>query len=249
MNRSLAQAPYPWLCAHRGLSHACPENTLPAFGAAIAVGVHEIEFDLWMSEDGVAVVCHDPKVDRTTSGTGRVTEMAWEEICQLDAGVGYGDVWQGVRVPRLEEILDLVDGRVGMNIHIKDGGPDGELVKLVCDLLREREPVDGTYLALGQDLELALARSYAPEITRACLRGQHDPDEQIEKALAYDCKRIQFGRTVREDQIRKAQEAGLICNVFWADELDDALKFVDQGVDVILTNAAHVLIAGGFSTV
>ena len=56
------------LCAHRGLSHACPENTLPAFGAAIALGVDEIEFDLWLSADGVPVVCHDPRVDRTTDG-------------------------------------------------------------------------------------------------------------------------------------------------------------------------------------
>ena len=51
---------FPRLCAHRGLSLAMPENSIPSFAAALACGAHEIEFDLWLSADGVPVVCQDP---------------------------------------------------------------------------------------------------------------------------------------------------------------------------------------------
>ena len=52
----------------------------------MAVGAHEIEFDLWPSRDGVLAVCHDETVDRTTNGAGKIAELTWKEICSLDAG-------------------------------------------------------------------------------------------------------------------------------------------------------------------
>ena len=73
-------SPFPRLCAHRRASHVCPENTLPAFGSAIALGAQEIELDLWMSAGGVPVACHDSSVDRTTDGEGPITEMDWADI-------------------------------------------------------------------------------------------------------------------------------------------------------------------------
>ena len=65
---------YPRVCAHRGFHTQLPENTLPAFGAAIALGADEIEFDLWETADGVPVAIHDPKLDRVSNGTGVVRE-------------------------------------------------------------------------------------------------------------------------------------------------------------------------------
>ena len=47
-------------CAHRGFNAVAPENTLPAFAAAVALGADEIEFDLWPTADGQLAVCHDP---------------------------------------------------------------------------------------------------------------------------------------------------------------------------------------------
>lgn len=227
------------VCAHRGLSHACPENTLPAFGAAMALGVDEIEFDLWLSRDGVAVVCHDPKLDRTTDATGVVSEMEWAAIRAADAGIRTGELWADVRVPRLEEVLDLADG-VGLNIHIKDPGPDGRLVKMVCDEIRSRELLDSAYIAGVEDV-LGASRSHAPEVTRCCLAGQSTPGEQVEMAIAYECARVQFNRKVTRDDATRAHNAGLINNLFWSDEAEDAQAYVAMGIDVVLTNQANVV--------
>ena len=238
----LEQAPFPRLCAHRGLSHLCPENTLPAFGAALALpGVSEIELDLWLSADGVPVVCHDPRVDRTTDGAGIVTDLPWEQIRGFDAGCRLDERWRGVRLPRFEEVLDLVDGRAMLNIHIKAPGPDGQLVRLVADLLRQRGMARLGYIAGDEDV-LAAALACAPEIARNCLAHQKEPERLIETALRHRCQRLQFGRNVTAEHCRAAGNAGLIRNLFWSDDLADARAYAAMGIDVILTNEAHRLL-------
>jgi len=231
------------LCAHRGLSHACPENTLPAFGAAIALGVEEVEFDLWLSRDGVAVVCHDSAVDRTTDGEGAIGALDWEDIQTLDAGVWVGELWEGVRVPRLEGVLDFVGQGVGLNIHIKDPGAGGVLVQMVCEKIQKRDLMERAYIA-GDALVLEAARSFAPDVKRCCLAGQNTPDHQVDLAVEYGCERLQFKRDVSDVAIQRARDEGLICNLFWSDELEDAQDYVGRGIDVILTNRANLLLFG-----
>jgi len=242
----ITASPFPRLCAHKGLSQACPENTMPAFAAAIASGAHEIEFDLQTSRDGVLVVCHDESVDRTTDGTGNVAELSWEDIRRLDAGIRSQAAWRGVRIPRLEEVLDVTDGRVGLNIHIKSEGPDGATVRRVCDILTERALTNSAYIALGTESALRTALEYAPEVPRACLVSQDDPSASIDIAQRYGCQRIQFCRDVTREHVRRAHELGLICNLFWSDDPADGMEYVQNGIDVILTNCAHTMIAGGF---
>ena len=243
-SRAIRESSFPWLCAHRGLSQVCPENTLPAFGAALGLGVQEIELDLWLSRDGVPVVCHDPRVDRTTDGQGVVTDMDWGEVRRLDAGVTYGESWRGVRVPCLDEVIALVDGRAGLNIHIKDPGPGGRLVHFVCDSLIREGLVETSYIAGDEDV-LAASLAYAPEVPRACLAGQGDPVRQVGVAARYACRRIQFSRAVKATETGRAHDLGMVCNLFWSDEPEDAREYAANGIDVLLTNAAHRLAAGG----
>ncbi|MDA0748633.1 MAG: glycerophosphodiester phosphodiesterase family protein [bacterium] len=243
---TVSQTPFPRLCAHRGISHACPENTLPAFAASLAAGVQEIELDLRPSRDGVPVVCHDPDLSRTTTGEGHIDTLDWADIRRLDAGTPCDPRWRGVPIPRFEEVLDLMDNKVALNIHIKDPGPDGVFLKSICDLLRERALTDIAYLALGTEEALGIACEYAPEIPRACLAHQKEPVRMIETAQSFACERLQFFRAVTPEQIQQAHNAGLICNLFWADECEDALNYVRNGIHVILTNCAHELVADNF---
>ena len=220
---------------------------MPAFAAAMVVGAHELELDVWTSCDGALVVCHDASVDRTTDGTGRIAELDWADIRSLDAGVRTSAAWRGVRVPCLEEVLAFTAGRIGLNIHMKDEGPGGATVRRVCDLLTDLALTDVAYLALGTEPALQAAMDYAPDIARACLANQADPSASIDVAVRYGCRRIQFGRHVTPEQIARARDLGLICNLFWSDDPEDARAYVRNGIDVILTNCAHILIAGGFA--
>jgi glycerophosphoryl diester phosphodiesterase len=215
------------------------------------VGAHEIEFDLWASRDGVPVVCHDARVDRTTDGASRIADLTWAEICKLDAGIHNSAAWRGVRMPRLEEVLAFAGRRIGLNIHLKETGPEDATLKRVCDLLFEQalfeQALPGVvYLALGTESALQAAIAYAPDIPRACLASQADPDTSIDIAARTACQRIQFGRHVTPEQIQRAHDLGLICNLFWSDDPQEGKTYVQHGIDVILTNCAHTMIAGGF---
>ena len=108
--------------AHRGASGNYPENTLIAFQKALEIGVDEIELDLHMTKDDHLIVMHDSTVDRTTNGTGAIAELTLTEIKALDAGSAFGEQFRGERVPTWEEALDLVQGKVRLNVHLKEGG-------------------------------------------------------------------------------------------------------------------------------
>lgn len=88
--------------AHRGgISDGYPENTLAAFRRAMAVGADVIELDLRSTKDGRLVILHDETLDRTTDGTGLVTEFTLAELKKLNAG-------GNEQIPTYEEVLQLV---------------------------------------------------------------------------------------------------------------------------------------------
>jgi glycerophosphoryl diester phosphodiesterase len=105
--------------AHRGASSIAPENTLIAFRKAIELSADMIELDVRQSADGHLVVIHDDKVDRTTDGSGVVGEMSLTELKELDAGSWFNAEFSEERIPTLEEVIDLVRGKVGMVLEAK----------------------------------------------------------------------------------------------------------------------------------
>ena len=86
INSKKIEMPIKGLCAHRGANETHPENTLAAFKEAIRLGAHMIEFDVRMTKDKKLVIMHDKTVDRTTNGSGAVSDLTLNEIKKLDAG-------------------------------------------------------------------------------------------------------------------------------------------------------------------
>ena len=116
--------PYPRVCAHRGFNSVAPENSMPAFGAAVAMGAEEIEFDLWYTKDGELVSIHDATLDRVSDGTGKVYEHTYDELKTLDFGTKHGERFAGLRILKFEEILKKLACHVIMNVHIKTIGQE-----------------------------------------------------------------------------------------------------------------------------
>ena len=117
--RLAARAGAPWIGGHRGDAERAPENTLPAFTAAIAAGAQLVECDVRMTADGRLAVIHDPTVERTTDGVGAVAAMTWAQLRALDAGGWFGPAFRGARVPELAELLALARGRCGVVVEVK----------------------------------------------------------------------------------------------------------------------------------
>lgn len=110
--------PRPYIIAHRGSMEVCPENTIVSFRRAFTDGADVIETDVHLSADGVLVCVHDPTVDRTTDGSGRVDEMRFEEIRRLDVSGGSQE-HRGEKIPRLEEVAALVPEDRALAVELK----------------------------------------------------------------------------------------------------------------------------------
>ncbi|HEU0165287.1 MAG TPA: glycerophosphodiester phosphodiesterase family protein [Thermomicrobiales bacterium] len=109
--------------AHRGASAEQPENTIAAFRRALEIGMYGIELDVYLSKDGVAVVIHDSSVNRTTNGSGELSDLDFAEIRALDAG-------RGESVPTLEDVIALVAGKTHLNIEVKADAAADEVLRL-----------------------------------------------------------------------------------------------------------------------
>lgn len=110
--------------AHRGASADAPENTLEAFAKAIEAGADGVEFDVQLSSDNHPVVIHDETLERTTNGTGAVRDHTLAELLALDASGGR-EGFAGARIPRLEEVLELIAGTsLRINLELKNSEVD-----------------------------------------------------------------------------------------------------------------------------
>jgi glycerophosphoryl diester phosphodiesterase len=101
--------------AHRGASGWEPQNTRLAFEKAIELGCDLIETDVHVCGSGELVLCHDARIDSTSTGSGFISHMTLAQLEQFDFG-------KGEKIMRLEDLLDLAEGRVGVNIELKSPG-------------------------------------------------------------------------------------------------------------------------------
>ena len=105
--QATAAEPRPLVVAHRGLLRHAPENTLTNFRACLELRLG-FEFDVEKTKDGHLICIHDDTVDRTTNGSGKVSDMTLDEIRKLDAGSWFDAKFAGEKVPTIEEVLELV---------------------------------------------------------------------------------------------------------------------------------------------
>ncbi len=231
--------PYPRTCAHRGFNTIAPENSLPAFGAAVAMGAEEIEFDLWFTKDGEVVSIHDSTLDRVSNGTGKIWDHTLAELEALDFGMKRGERFEGMKIPTFEDILKKFACHCVMNIHLKTEGAKPEYLDKVVRLIKKYDCEKYVYFMSGRDALLERLQREYPEIARCCGAGD-GKWEIVDRAIKYGCKKVQlFKPYFDQAMIDKAHENGIICNVFWSDNAEETQKFLDMGIDVILTNDYH----------
>ncbi len=239
-----ALMPYPRICAHRGFSSVLPENSLPAFGAAVAMGADEIEFDLWPTIDGEIVSIHDPTLERVSNGSGKVYEKTFGELCALDFGIKYGEKFAGMKIPTFEDILKKFSCHTVMNIHIKTLSDEysDEAMKKIIALIRKYDCEKYVYFMISHDGVIKKFKEYAPDIPVCVGHLPERPWEIVDRAIALGAEKVQlFKPYFNREMIDKAKANGIICNVFFADDADEAKKYLDMGIDTILTNEYNLI--------
>lgn len=152
-----------FLCiGHRGARGHAPENTLLSINTGIRLGADMIEFDVQRCEDELIVI-HDPRLERTTNGKGRVDQAQLSYLRSLDAG-------EGQQVPTLREVFDLVEARVALNIEIKSANGTAALVAArIRDALADGWTPSHFLVSSFHLPELYEFKQLAPEVPVAAL--------------------------------------------------------------------------------
>lgn len=154
---------------HRGASAVAPENTLASLDAAIAAGADGAECDVNASADGMLVVMHDGKVDRTTDGTGKVTELTLAELKKLDAGSWKDPKFAGEPVPTLDELLQRhKSSNCVAVVEIKGQG----ISQQVVDAIHAADMLDQSMIIAFSDDVVKEFRALEPRLPCAWLAGK-----------------------------------------------------------------------------
>lgn len=225
----------PQACAHRGDSGAFPENTLPAFKSAVAKGAAMIEFDCYRTKDGEIVIIHDATVDRTTDGSGRVTDFTLTELKALDAGSWFDARFAGVRIPTLRETLEVIPPEVLCNVHLKNAPGVAEgAARIIADMGRQ----DHCFLACTREQAQA-ARAIDTEI-RICNMDRQGGDQDAYIDLTLEMK-AEFIQLLGSDEglaerVQRLHEHGVTVNYYGANEAAKIRRLAEAGADYILTD-------------
>lgn len=242
----MAYATPSWtqVIAHRGNSGPAPENTLAAIESAITLRVDMIEVDIRMTGDGVPILMHSETVDNTTSGTGLVSDLTWDEIKDLDAGSWRGLEFAGETVHSLGEILELTAGRVALNLDIKTpdaaiptaqavetAGVNARTVISGCtaaDVARIRDATNGISVLLNVD-ELLDGVDPGDAISAVY--------ESIDIAVGVGAIAINVpDMLVTAELVQRAHAAGIGVWTFTIDDTDHFEAVMEKGVDSVTTN-------------
>ncbi|RLF07703.1 MAG: hypothetical protein DRJ64_02485 [Thermoprotei archaeon] len=214
--------------AHRGYSGMYPENTLLAFREAIKIGADMIEFDVRVSGDGVPVVIHDPSVDRTTNGHGLVKDLTLEELKKLDAGLGE-------KIPTLQETLNEVAGKIGLNIHVK---VTGKVLDKVIRMLYEYDIVETAFLAIeDKDDILRIKKQYSD--IHVCSLWHQTQEDYLEASKPLGVRILQpmiTSKYFSKEWIDKVHSNSIVTCVFWANTFSEVRNIIKAGADAILTD-------------
>lgn len=105
------------VASHRAVHHQLPENSLPAIREAIRLGVDIIEIDVKVSKDGIPMLMHDGKVDRTTTGKGNLETQTFDELRKLKL-VSKGQTTSET-IPTLDEALQAAKGNILVDLDLK----------------------------------------------------------------------------------------------------------------------------------
>ena len=234
--------------AHRGASAYYPENTLPSFEGAIAMGADMVELDVQFTSDKEVVVFHDEKVSRCTDGRGKIADHTLAELKKLDAGSWYDKKFQNTRILTLAEALSICKHKIAVNIEIKTdavskmffGGIEEKCLKIV-----ERSGMNGHVVFSSFDPRAIMhLKQIDNNATVAVLfekkhYGSKLPSDIIESvgADAFNFSSSEFNQKWLAD----IKLYNIPVNIYTVNDTKNMKRFINMGVRGIFTNKPDIL--------
>lgn len=222
----------PIIVGHRGAAGLAPENTLEAFQAAIDLAIDGIEFDVQRSKDGALVVFHDEDLERLTDGTGKLWDRTLDELKALHI-VTQHEGYHDVRIPTLRETFEFLRAADQLlMIELKEPWRYPGVEEQVVTLIREFGLVERVQVRAFYHDALHTIHRLAPEIALSELWLDRLPedDEVIYKTV--NSHHILF----TAENVARLHRRGVQVTAWTVNELDDARRLIEIGIDGLTTN-------------
>lgn len=234
------------IVAHRGASARAPENTVEAAKLAWELATDAVEIDLHVSKDGVVVVYHDENTARIGGRRVPVKNQSYAQLRELDVGAHKGGAFKGVRIPRLEDILETVPPEKSLFLEIKAGN---EIFAPLTEILSSTRLAPSQLTIIGFDLaQMKDAKTLFPRLSVYWLKeiSVYTPytrwPQEIQKtvsaakAAGVDGLCVRGNAVANPSFISQAKDAGLKFFVYTVDDGSAARRYAGLGVDGIITN-------------
>ena len=245
----------PKVIGHRGAKAYAPENTVASIETAASLGVQWVELDVKLTRDNVPIIFHDEALERTTSGVGLVAQTNYEDLRDLDAGSWFGDSFSSVRIPTLEEAVDvLLKHDLGLNLEIKPcPGREKETAEIALDYLSQYwDDTSKLLISSFQHVSLEAAMDLAPDYARGLLIGDQEMPENWKEVANYlDVSTINlWNKLVTREIADEIMDLELPLLVYTVNDPMQARALQKLGVDSFFSDNPDVIIenlAGGLN--
>lgn len=195
-----------------------------------------IEFDVRMTKDKKLLIMHDKSVDRTTNGSGLVSELLFDEIRKLDAGTWKSKELAGEKVPTLAETLEIMPNNIWLNIHLKG---NAELGEATAKVIVEKNYINQAFIACNNEV-LEGVKKISPDILICNMERQSNRakyvDETIEGKFAFIQLLEKRKDSTLTNNIKRLNEHHVLVNYFHAETAKEVTNLFDVGVNFVLTN-------------
>ena len=226
------------ITAHRGAKAVAPENTMAAFKAAMDAGADFIELDVQRTKDGQVLVLHDADFMRMGGDPRRVADLTAAEVASIDIGRKRGPQFTGERAPMLQEVIDLVRGRMKVNIELKYNVPDPGLAPAVVELLRREDFIDQVVITSLDYGALRQTRSIEPR-----LKTGHIVTASMGDVLRTEADFLSLNSAkATTSLVRRARAAGKDVAVWTVNDPEVMLRMIERGADNIITDDPALLV-------
>ncbi len=226
------------LIGHRGARGEAPENTLSSFRHLHALGIQRVEFDLRLSKDKQIVIIHDDTLERTTNGTGLVSDFYEQELKQLDACAKFDASLASEGVPTLTEVLAVFDHLQHAQLEVKplDARDHETMCKLISETLKQFKLEHVCVITSSDIAFLESCKKFCPHLKRGYIYFEPEYNA-FEVCEQHACSLLAlYWKFCSKEVVEKVHAREMEISVWTVNETTDFKSLVNMGVDSIITD-------------
>ena len=230
----------PSVIGHRGVAGYAPENTIASIKKAYELKVRWVELDVKLSRDGIPILFHDNRLERTTNGYGEIAHQDLLNLQHLDAGSWFKPEYRHTTIPTLRCALSALKFyEIGANLELKPSpGEESKTGTIVGKVIKKAWPSELPPPIISSFSSLAL-QAYAAEAPSAQnallnLAVPRNWREQLDRLniMTLHCQ----SQRLRQNRAKDILNSGYTLRCFTVNKVDRAMQLLNWGVHGIISD-------------